>query len=315
MAAKRFDLSGKRVWIAGHRGMVGSALTRALSGRECTVLSVPRDELDLRRQAEVEAWMERCRPQAVVIAAATVGGIQANIARPAQFGYDNLMITANIIEAAHRVGVERLMVLGSACVYPRLAPQPMGEDLLMTGALEPTNEPYAVAKLAGISLAGAYRRQYGRDYFAVIPTNLYGPGDNLDPEASHVVPAMLRKVALAAQDGGPVEIWGTGRPEREFLYVDDASEASLFRLEHYAEDGIINIGAGETVTIAQLAARAAQAVGYHGAFRFDESKPDGMPRKQLDASRLLALGWRPRISLDAGLAATWAWMRPRLETR
>lgn len=305
---KLFDLAGKRVWVAGHGGMVGSALCRRLALAGCTLLTVPRAQLDLRRQAEVEAWVAANRPDAVFMAAAKVGGIQANSAYPADFGYDNLAITANIIDSSYRAGVKKLMFLGSACIYPRLAAQPMAEDLLMTGPLEPTNEAYAAAKLAGIALCRGYRHQHGSDFITVIPTNLFGPGDKLDPAASHVVPAMFRKVAEAKRSGGPVEIWGTGTPRREFLYVDDAADAMVFLMEHYSQAEIINIGAGEDMSIADLARKVARVIGYDGAFSFDTSKPDGMPRKQLDASRLLALGWRPSTTTEDGLARTWAWV-------
>jgi GDP-L-fucose synthase len=306
-SAKLFDLAGKRVWVAGHTGMVGSALLRRLAGEACQLLTIPRAGLDLRRQAEVETWMSRERPDAVFLAAATVGGIQANSARPGEFCYDNLTITANIIHAAHLCGVGKLMFLGSSCIYPRLADQPMREDSLWTGPLEPTNQGYAVAKLAGITLCDSYRRQYGCDFVSVIPTNLYGPGDNLDPTVNHVVPAMLTKVARARQTGGPVEIWGTGTPRREFLYVDDAADAMVFLMEHWSADGVINIGAGEDVSIAELARLAAEVIGYRGTFQFDTTKPDGMPRKQLEASRLLAMGWRPRTPLREGLSKTYDW--------
>jgi GDP-L-fucose synthase len=305
---KLFDLAGKRVWVAGHRGMVGSALVRRLAASGCQVLTVDRATLDLRRQAEVEAWVAENRPDAVFIAAATVGGIQANSTRPGEFCYDNIAITTNIVHAAHLAGVGKLLFLGSSCIYPRLAEQPMREDSLWTGPLEPTNEGYAVAKLAGITLCKTYRRQYGRDFVSVIPTNLYGPGDNLDPASNHVVPATLTKVARARDNGGPVEVWGTGTPRREFLYVEDAADALVFLMEHWSGDDVINIGAGEDVSIADLARLAAQVVGYTGDFHFDTSKPDGMPRKQLEASRLLEMGWRPKTSLLDGLAATWAWI-------
>ncbi len=308
-SAKRFDLAGRRVWVAGHRGMVGSALVRRLAAVDCTVLTVPRSALDLRRQAEVEAWMAESRPEAVFLAAGTVGGIQANAARPAEFCHDNLAIADTVIAAAHRTGVAKLMVLGSSCIYPRLAEQPMREDCLWTGPLEPTNEGYAVAKLAAITLAASYRRQYGCDFISVIPAGLYGPGDNLDPAANHVVPALMQKAAKARRDGTAIAVWGSGRPRREFLFVDDAADAMVFLMEHWSEDGIINIGAGEDVSIAELAARVAAVVGHDGRLAFDDSKPDGMPRKLLHAERLLALGWRPRTTLEQGLEQTWNWLR------
>ncbi len=305
--SKMYSLAGKRVWVAGHGGMVGSALVRRLRGIDCHVVTVDRADLDLRRQAEVEQWMAETKPQAVFLAAATVGGIQANASRPAEFIVDNLAITANVLGAAAQVGVEKLLFPGSSCVYPRLCAQPMVETDLMTGPFEPTNEPYAVAKMAGISLCRSYRRQYGCDFISVIPTNLFGPGDNLDPAANHVVPGMIAKVVTACESGGPVAIWGTGTPRREFLFVDDAADAMVFLMEHYASEEVINIGAGEDVSILQLAEEIGDLAGYGGEFRCDPTKPDGMPRKQLDATRLLAMGWRPATSLRQGLAATLGW--------
>lgn len=311
--ASPYSLEGKRVWVAGHRGMVGSALVRRLEQENCEILTVTRSELDLRRQKDVEDWVAANKPQAVFIAAATVGGIQANSSRPAEFLYNNLAITTNIIDASHQYGVEKLMFLGSACIYPRLAEQPMAESCLWTGPLEPTNEGYAVAKLAGITQCKTYRRQYGRDFVSVIPTNLYGPGDNLDPAASHVVPAMIRKVVLAKKSGSPVEIWGTGSPRREFLYVDDAADAMVFLMKAYSGEDVINIGAGEDVSIKDLAATVADVVGFDGPFEFDTSKPDGMPKKQLESSRLLDLGWRPQVSLRDGLERTYQWCDAALQ--
>jgi GDP-L-fucose synthase len=302
-----YDLAGKRVWVAGHTGMVGAALVRRLQRENAEVLTVDHATLDLRRQAETEAWMRANRPQAVFIAAARVGGIQANAARPAEFIYDNLAITTNIIHAAWLAGVEKLAFLGSACIYPRLADQPMREDALLTGPLEPTNEAYAVAKIAGVKLCEAYRTQYGCRFIAPIPTNLFGPGDNFDPAASHVVPAMIRKVQDAAATGGPVAIWGTGTPVREFLFVDDAADAIVFLMRHYDDAPPINIGGGEDVTIRQLAESVAAAAGISPDFVFDTSKPDGMPRKRLDSDRLFALGWRPATPLVDGLRRTMDW--------
>lgn len=287
--------------------MVGSALARRLEREPCEVLTVARSDLDLRRQSEVERWMTENKPQAVFVAAATVGGIRANSSRPGEFFYDNIAMTSNIVDAAHRTGVEKLMFLGSACVYPRLAKQPMGEDLLWTGPLEPTNESYAAAKLAGIAQCQAYRQQYGCDFISVIPTNLYGPGDNFDPLDSHALPALIRKTARAATSGGPVEIWGTGSPLREFMFVDDAADAMVFLMERYSQKEIINIGGGETVTIGDLAGLVAEAIGYRGESHFDTSKPDGMPRKQLDSTKLFGMGWRPKTSLRDGLKATYNW--------
>lgn len=304
-----FELAGKRVWVAGHKGMVGQALVRRLAAVDCQILTVDKARLDLRRQAEVEAWMAEHKPEAVFIAAARVGGIQANSARPGEFFFDNAAIATNIIHGAHLTGVAKLMFLGSACVYPRICEQPIPESAMMTGPLEPTNEGYAMAKLGAIAMAKGYRRQYGRDFISVVPTNLYGPGDNLDPAASHVVPATIRKVVEAQRSGGDVVVWGTGTPRREFLYVDDAADAMVFLMERYSEDDIINIGAGEDVSIRELTEKVCAIVGHDAALAFDTTKPDGMPRKQLDATRLLAMGWRPRVSLADGLTATYDWVR------
>ena len=301
-----FPLAGKRVWVAGHRGMVGSALARKLSAAGAEVLAVNRSACDLRDQAAVHAWVAENRPDAVFIAAAVVGGIEANRTRPAEFLYDNLLITANIIHAAAEYGVGKLVFLGSSCFYPREAEQPIREDSLLTGSFEPTNEWYAVAKVAGVKLCQAYRRQYGNDFIAVVPTNLYGPGDNFDLAASHVIPALIRRLHEAkVHGGGPVEIWGTGRPRREFLYVDDAADALVYLIEHYSDEKIINVAGGEDVSIAELAELVARVVGYTGGFLFDTSKPDGMPRKMLDDSRIRATGWRPAICLNEGLERTY----------
>ena len=304
-----FPLAGRRVWVAGHRGMVGQALVRRLASSDAEILTVDRAKLDLRRQSDVEDWVAANKPDAVFIAAAVVGGILANDSRPAEFIYDNLAIEANVIHAAAKLGVAKLMFLGSSCVYPKLCPQPMKEEHLLTGALEPTNEWYAVAKIAGIKLCQAYRRQHGKDFVAVIPTNLYGPGDTFDLAVSHVVPATIRKIEEAKTTGGPVEIWGTGSPKREFLYVDDAADALVFLMERYGEERIINIGQGEEVTIAELARRVAKVAGYSGGFKFLTDRPDGMPLKRLEGSRLAAMGWTPKTSLDDGLRNTIAAFR------
>jgi GDP-L-fucose synthase len=303
-----YPLAGRRVFVAGHRGMVGSALVRRLGREGCVVLTVGRREVDLRRQAETEAWLVDQRPEAVFVAAATVGGIFVNDTRPGEFLFDNLMIAANVIEGARRAGVGKLMFLGSSCIYPRLAPQPMPEAALLTGPLEPTNQWYAIAKIAGLKLAAAYRRQYGCDFISAQPTNLYGPGDTYDLDASHVVPALLLKTHRAKlARAGSVEIWGTGKPRREFLHVDDLADALVFLMERYSGEDHVNVGWGEDVTIAELAAEIATAVGFAGGFRYDASKPDGVPQKLLDPSRLAALGWRPRIALAAGLADAYRW--------
>ena len=303
-----FELKGKRVWIAGHRGMVGSALLRRLAGTEAEVLTADRLGLDLRDQPAVKRWLTHNRPDAVFIGAATVGGIEANRTRPAEFLYNNLMIAANIIHAAAESGVSKLMFLGSSCFYPREAPQPIQEDSLLTGPLEPTNEWYAVAKIAGVKLCHAYRRQYGKNFIAVVPTNLYGPGDSFDLRASHVIAALIRRFHEARVNGaGCVEIWGTGKPIRQYLYVDDAADALVFLLERYSEQAIINVAGGEEISIAALAERIAALVNYHDEIRYDHSKPDGMARKVLDGSRLRAVGWKPSLSLDVGLERTYQW--------
>jgi len=303
-----YSLSGKRVWVAGHRGMVGSAIARRLEAEECELLTVSHAELDLKRQADVEAWVADVRPAAIFMAAATVGGIYANDTRPADFLYDNLMIESHVIEAAYRAGVEKLAFLGSACIYPREAAQPMAEDALLSGPLEPTNEWYAVAKIAGIKLCQAYRRQYGCDFFSAMPNNLYGPGDNFDLTSSHVVPALIRKIHEAKESGAEtVEIWGSGTPLREFLYVEDCADAIVFLMKRYSGESHVNIGSGEELSIGDLAKSIANAVGFTGSFRFDAEKPDGVPRKLLNVDMLQEMGWGARTSLQEGLALTYAW--------
>jgi GDP-L-fucose synthase len=302
-----FRLKGRRVFVAGHGGMVGQALCRRLATEGCEILTVGRGVADLRRQRETEDWLSENRPEAVFLAAATVGGILANSTRPAEFIYDNLAIAANLIEGAHRVGVAKLLYLGSSCIYPRDAQQPMAEAALLTGPLEPTNEWYAIAKIAGIKLAQAYRRQYGRDFISAMPTNLYGPGDNFDPLSSHVVPALMGKIHAAKIAGGAeVEIWGSGRPRREFLYVDDLADALVHLMINYSDESHVNVGSGLDITIAELAETIARVAGWQGRFRFDSSKPDGTPRKLLDVSRLRVLGWQARTPLEAGLEKTYA---------
>lgn len=307
-----FDLAGKRVAVVGARGMVGSALVRRLSSEPCDLLTLGREDLDLRRQEPVETWFERRRPHLVFLAAAKVGGIAANSAYPAEFLYDNLMIEANVIEAARKASVEKLVFLGSSCIYPRLAPQPMPEEALLTGPLEPTNQYYAVAKIAGIKLCQAYRRQYGCDFISAQPTNLYGPGDNFDLESGHVVPALLRKAHEARREGAErLVIWGSGTPKREFLHVDDLADALVHLAMHYSGELPINVGSGEEVTIAELAALIAEVVGFTGRLEFDETRPDGTPRKLVDTARLRGLGWTPATSLEAGLSATYRWFEAR----
>jgi len=307
-AAKLFDLSGRKVWVAGHRGMVGSALMRRLAGAGCTLLTAARAELDLRDQRTVDAWLAKARPDAVFLAAATVGGIHANNSRPAEFIYDNLAIEANVVHSAWKHGVKKLLFLGSSCIYPKLAPQPMAESALLTGPLEPTNQWYAVAKIAGIKLCQAYRRQYGCDFNAAMPTNLYGINDDFDLLSSHVIPALMAKIHAAKLAKQPtVPIWGSGAPRREFLYVDDLADALVFLIERYSSEEHINVGTGTDLTIAALAETIARVVGYQGRFVYDRSKPDGTPQKLVDVERLAALGWRASTPLEAGLAATYRW--------
>jgi GDP-L-fucose synthase len=314
-ADRPFRLSGSRIFVAGHGGMVGTALRRRLAREDCEIVIASRSALDLRSQAAVEHFLSEQKPDAVVVCAARVGGIEANRTRPAEFLFDNLAIEVNLVHGAHLAGVQRLLFLGSSCMFPRLADQPIREDSLLQGPLEPTNEWYAIAKIAGLKMCQAYRRQYGRDYICAIPTNLYGPGDNFDLGSSHVVPALLRKMNEAKLGGGAVEIWGTGKPRREFLYVDDAADALTLLLEHYSAEDPINVAGGEDVSIAELAITVAEVVGYSGEINFDSSKPDGMPRKALDARQILAMGWRPKWALRAGLEATYDWFASSNEVR
>jgi GDP-L-fucose synthase len=302
-----YSLAGKRVWVAGHRGMVGAALVRRLAAEDCEVLTASRAEVDLLRQNAVEDWMAAAKPQAVFVAAATVGGILANDSRPAHFIYENLALETNIIEAARQAEVEKLIFLGSSCIYPRLAPQPMSEDALLTGALEPTNQWYAIAKIAGIMMCRAYRRQYGCDYISAMPTNLYGPGDNFDLQSSHVIPALMAKAHAAKRDGTEIPVWGSGQPRREFMYVDDLADAVVFLMKHYSDEEHVNIGVASDVTIREVAELIARVVGVESRLSFDPTKPDGMPRKLLDSAKLLAMGWRPGTPLDVGLRQTYEW--------
>ena len=306
--ATHFRLAERRVWVPGHRGMVGQALVRRLSREDCQVLTCARDQVDLRRQSETEEWLAASRPEVILLAAATVGGILANDTRPAEFIYDNLAIEINVVEAARRIGVSKLVLLGSSCIYPRLAPQPISENALLEGPLEPTNQWYAIAKIAGIKLCQAYRRQYRADFISVMPTNLYGPGDKFDLRSGHVLHALMRKIHDAAQSGaGSVEIWGSGKPRREFMHVDDCADAIIHVLQNYSDEEHVNIGTGADVTIAELAETIAKIVGYRGEFRYNTAMPDGTPRKLLDVSRLASLGWHARISLEDGLRSTYAW--------
>lgn len=297
-----YSLANKRVWVAGHRGMVGGALVRRLAGEDCEVVTAGRDIVDLKDQAAVRSWMADVRPQAIFLAAAKVGGILANDTYPADFLYDNLMIEANIIEAAFREDVEKLCFLGSSCIYPKFAPQPITEDSLLTGPLEPTNEWYAIAKIAGIKLAQAYRRQHGRDFISAMPTNLYGPGDNFDLNSSHVMPALIRKAHEAKLAGAKsIEIWGTGTPRREFLHVDDCADACVFLMQNYSDAEHVNVGSGEDVTILELTRLVCDVVGFEGEITHDLSRPDGTPRKLMSGDKIRALGWAPRIGLREGI--------------
>lgn len=303
-----YDLRGKLVWVAGHRGMVGSAIVRRLADEGCTVLTASRGELDLTSQADVRAWVGEHQPQAVFLAAAKVGGILANDTYPADFLYDNLMIEANIIHASFLQGVEKLLFLGSSCIYPKFAPQPIPEDALLTGPLEPTNEWYAIAKIAGIKLCQAYRRQHGADFISAMPTNLYGPGDNFDLQNSHVIPALLRKAHAAKLAGETsLPVWGSGEPRREFLHVDDLADALVFLMTRYSDYEHVNVGSGTDVTINELSQTVMDVVGLSGSLVHDRSKPDGTPRKLMSADRLRALGWEPKIGLRDGLAHAYQW--------
>jgi GDP-L-fucose synthase len=302
MARTPFELKGKSVFVAGHKGMVGRALVRRLAGEDVKLLTVDRGEVDLRDQAAVFDWFAKKRPQAVFLAAAKVGGIVANNTLRGEFLYDNLAIAANVIHAAQVNRAEKLMFLGSSCIYPRLAPQPLREDSMLTGPLEATNEPYAIAKIAGIKMVEAYRAQYGCDFINVMPTNLYGPGDNYHVEYSHVVAALIRRFHEAKASGSTeVVVWGTGTPRREFLYVDDLADACVYLMKNYSGGELVNIGTGEDITVAEFARVVAGVVGYGGTISFDPSRPDGTPRKLLDVNRLAGLGWRVRTSLEDGL--------------
>ena len=303
-----FDLTGKRVWVAGHRGMAGAAIARRLQRENCEIVTADRSELDLLRQAEVHAWMADRKIDAVFLAAATVGGIMANATRPAEFLYENLVIETNVIHAAKSAGVKKLLFLGSSCVYPRMAQQPMREEALLTGALEPTNEWYAIAKIAGIKLCAAFRRQYGCDFVSVMPTNLFGPGDRYDAENGHVVAALIMKIHAARMaDSATVELWGSGTPRREFLFTEDLADACVFVLKNYSDELFLNVGTGRDMTILELAESIARVAGWKGTFTFDRSKPDGMPRKVMDVSRLQALGWSAQTPFDEGIKQAYDW--------
>jgi len=307
MAPLLFDLRGKRVYVAGHSGLAGSAILRRLASEGCELLTADRAALDLRNQEQTENWIAQARPDVIFLAAARVGGIYANDTVPAEFLADNLAIALNVMRAAVAAKVKKLMFLGSSCVFPRNAPQPMTEDLLLTGALEPTNEWYAVAKIAGIKLAQAYRRQYGADFISVMPTNLYGPGDNYHPDNSHVPAALIRRFHEAKVRGADeVVVWGTGEPKREFMAADDLGDACVFVMKHYSGEGFLNIGTGEEVSIKEFAQVVAEIVGYRGKLVFDINRPDGPPRKRLDITKLTALGWAAKTPLRAGMKAAYA---------
>ena len=306
MTDASFSLAGRRVFVAGDRGMVGSAIVRRLAREDCQILTAPRTELDLIDQLAVRTWMDRERPDVVVVAAGKVGGILANDTYPAEFIYENLMIEANVIEASFRTDVSKLLFLGSSCIYPKFAPQPIREDALLTGPLEPTNEWYAIAKIAGIKLCQAYRRQYGADFISAMPTNLYGPGDNYDAQSSHVLPALIRKAHEARLAGASsLEIWGSGTPRREFMHVDDLADACIFLLRHWSGESHVNVGSGTDMPIRDLARLVMAVVGLPGEVVTDPAKPDGTPRKLMDSSLLASLGWRPRIALEEGIADTY----------
>jgi GDP-L-fucose synthase len=308
MANTLYSLSGKRVWVAGHNGMVGGAIARRLATENCEILTADRKTLDLTRQADVEAWMAKTKPEAIFVAAAVVGGIFANDTRPAEFLTNNLLIQSNIIATAHALGVEKLMFLGSSCIYPRLAPQPMNESVLLTGPLEPTNQWYAIAKIAGIRQCQAYRREYQRDFISCMPTNLYGPGDNFDLQSSHVLPALMVKAHLAKLAGDKtITLWGSGQPRREFLYVDDLADACVFLMKNYSDEEQVNVGFGSDVTIRELAEIISEVVGFNGGFIYDSSKPDGTPKKLLDCTKLHSLGWQAKIGLKEGVAKAYDW--------
>ena len=298
-----FALRGKKIWVAGHNGMVGTATVRRLQAEDCEVLTVDRAALDLRRQAETEEWIAEHKPDAIVLAAAKVGGIGANASYPAEFIHDNMAIETNVIHGAYKAGVKKLLFLGSSCIYPKHAAQPITEEALLTGALEPTNEWYALAKITGLKMCAAYRRQYGYDFIAAMPCNLYGPGDTYHAENSHVIPALIMK--MHGDRTGRVELWGTGSPLREFLYVDDLADALVFMLKNYSAESHLNVGSGAEISIKELAMMIADVIGYDGEIAFDASKPDGTPRKLMDNGKIAALGWNAKIGLREGLALAW----------
>jgi GDP-L-fucose synthase len=303
-----FPLQGKRVWVAGHRGMVGSALVRRLAAEECHLLTVDRAELDLRDQAATQKWLKTNRPEAIFLAAATVGGILANDTRPAEFIYDNLSIATNVIHAAMELQVPKLMFIGATCIYPKFAPQPMNEESLLQGPPEPTNEWYTVAKIAGVKLCQAFRKQYGSDFISTVPANLYGPADNFDPAASHVIPSLMFRAEKAKRDrAAELVIWGDGSPIREFMFVDDCADAMVFLMKSYSDSRLINVGTGTEISIAELARAVCDIVGFTGEIALDRGKPNGAPRKALDSTRIREMGWTPRTDLRQGLQETYQW--------
>jgi GDP-L-fucose synthase len=306
MVPFKYEIAGKRVFVAGHKGMAGSAIVRRLAQENCTLLTVERKDLDLSKEEQTFRWFEKEHPDVVVHAAGRVGGIQANNSYPVDFLCDNLSVGLNVIRASHAIKVDRLLFLGSSCIYPKFAKQPIHEDELLTGALEPTNQWYAIAKIAGVKMCEAYRRQYGDDFISAMPTNLYGPSDNYHPDHGHVPAALLRRFHEAKIANAPsVTVWGTGAPLREFLSVNDLADACIFLLRHYSQDQTINVGTGHEVSIGVLAKTIAQIVGYRGSLDFDTTKPDGSPRKLLDCSRIRTMGWRPQTSLASGLAEAY----------
>lgn len=308
-------LSNKRIWVVGHKGMVGSAIMRRLASEGCHLLTVDRTSLDLRRQHETEIWMQTHKPDYVILAAATVGGIIANNTRPAEFIYDNLAIETNIIHTAWKTNVRKLLFIGSSCIYPKFSKQPIPESELLTAELEPTNQWYAIAKIAGIKLCQAYRRQYGCDYIAAMPTNLYGPGDNFHPEHSHVIPGIMSRMHQAKlSNHQAIDIWGTGKPRREFLFVEDLADALIFLLKNYSEEDLINVGTGIDITIEEMVKEMASVIQYQGAVNFDTQKPDGTPRKLLDISKLSKLGWTAKMPLFEGLKRTYRWYQENLSS-
>jgi GDP-L-fucose synthase len=308
METTKFDLSGKKVWVAGHLGMAGSAITRRLARENCQLVTATRRELDLLRQTDVNAWMGDHKIDAVFLAAARVGGILANSTHPAEFIYDNLVVQTNVIDAAYRTGVKKLLFLGSSCIYPRMAQQPMKEEALLTGPLEPTNEWYAIAKIAGIKLCAAYRRQYGCDFVSIMPTNMYGPGDRYDAEGGHVVAALIMKIHAAKAANSPsIEIWGSGTPKREFLFTEDLADACVFVMKNYSDELFLNVGTGVDITILELAQTIAKTAGWQGTFTLNTTKPDGMPRKVMDVGRIRALGWEAKTNFETGMKQAYQW--------